>query len=252
MAKKKEVLSCAEVLAELEANGTAQARKTYRNHGVTGDLFGVSYTFLKKLHKRVGTDHALALELWESGNHDARVFACWVADGELTTVKQLEAWAREVDNNALTYEITSLTQDTRHAARLAHKWIGMKSGWRPSIGWGVAGRLALQPDRAIEEGGLEDSAIAGLLERIETGIHGESNQTRHNMNAALIAIGCRPGWMTKALATAKRVGKVEVDYGKTSCKVNDAAEKIKKTVAHYKAKGKRVIDGTAGKRRRHC
>ena len=55
---------------------SAQARKTYRNAGIQGELFGVCYAFLKKLHKRVKTDHELALALWDTEVIDARIFAC--------------------------------------------------------------------------------------------------------------------------------------------------------------------------------
>lgn len=252
MARTKEPLDLAAVMAELKANGTDQNRKVYRNHGVLGDAFGVSYAFLKKLHKRVGTDHDLALLLWATGNHDARVFACWVAEAKRVTMAQLESFARDVDNQVLGYEVVSLAQDTDFAARLMRKWIAQKGEWRSSLGWGVAGRLVMQPARPVAEGGLDEAEVGELLERLEAGIHAAPNHTRHNRNAALIAIGCRPGWKTKALATARRIGKLEVDYGKTSCKVDDAAAKIQKTLAHYAAKGKLPTAGAAGRRRRHC
>jgi hypothetical protein len=53
------------------------------------------------------------------------------------------------------------------------------------------------------------------------------------MNMALIAIGVRSAGLRKlALAAAKRIGKVEVDHGDTSCKTPDAAAYIAKTVDH--------------------
>lgn len=252
MARTKENLGLSAVLAELKANGTSQNVKIFRNHGVQGELLGVSYTFLKKLHKRVGTDHDLALQLWATGIHDARVFACWVADSERVTMGQLESFAREVDSHAIAYEVVSLAQDTDFAPRLMRKWLGMKAEWRACLGWSVLARLAMQPARPLTEGGLDEAEIGELLVRLEAGIHAAPNRTRHDMNAALIAIGCRPGWQKKATAAARRIGKVEVDYGKTSCKVNDAATKIQKTVEKYKAKGKLPTDGAAGQRRRHC
>jgi hypothetical protein len=72
------------------------------------------------------------------------------------------------------------------------------------------------------------------------------------MNGAVIGIGCWPKWKTKAIRTAKRIGKIEIDYGATSCSVTDAAASIEKTVGHYAKKGQVPTDGTAGKRRRHC
>jgi hypothetical protein len=60
-------------MAELARLGTAQNRKVYRRHGVGEPLFGVSYGNLRNLAKRIRVDQDLARELWDSGNHDARV-----------------------------------------------------------------------------------------------------------------------------------------------------------------------------------
>jgi hypothetical protein len=52
------------------------------------------------------------------------------------------------------------------------------------------------------------------------------------MNGALIAIGLRnPRLEKKAVAAAKRIGKVEVDHGETSCETPDAAAYIAKAKA---------------------
>ena len=60
------------------------------------------------------------------------------------------------------------------------------------------------------------------------------------MNNALIAIGIRNARLEKlAIAAARRIGKVEVDHGETSCKTNDAEAYIKKTKEHRKTKAKK-------------
>ena len=71
-----------QALAKLKALGTAQNRKVYARHGVTREAFGVSYANLGKLVREIKVDHELALGLWKSGNHDARVLATMVADPE--------------------------------------------------------------------------------------------------------------------------------------------------------------------------
>ena len=68
------------VIQELEELGTEQNRKIYRRHGVREDLFGVSFGNIRKLQKKIKTDHSLARELWATGNHDARILATMVAD----------------------------------------------------------------------------------------------------------------------------------------------------------------------------
>ena len=68
------------VMAQLAAAGTAQNRKVYARHGAAEPMFGVSYAELGRIAKPIKTNHALAVELWDSGNHDARVLALRVAD----------------------------------------------------------------------------------------------------------------------------------------------------------------------------
>jgi hypothetical protein len=244
-------------------NGSAQTRKTYRNAGIRSEMFGVSYAFLKKLHKRVGTDHEVALALWDTGILDARLFACWVADAEKTTIKLLETWARDESEPALAGELAAFAQDTDLAAGRMRKWIGMKSAYRTTLGWSIAGRLVMQPGRGPDQGGVTEDDVADLLERIENGLQNVPDKTRYVMNSGVAcptadavgtttAIGCRPGWMKKAIAVARKVGKVDVDFGNRSCKVKDAASTIKQTVEHYKKQGKGPTDGTGGQRRRHC
>ena len=252
MARIRGGLGFAEVMAELEANGSARTRKTYRNAGIRGEVFGVSYAFLKKLHKRVKVDHPLALKLWDTKIVDARIFACWVADAEKTTVKLLETWARDESEPHLAGELAAFVQDTDLAAGRMRKWIAMKSTYRRTLGWHIASRLIMQPKRGADDGGLDEGDVADLLERIEHGLQAAPNSTRHVMNNALISIGCRPGWMRKAIAVARKIGKVDVDFGSRSCQVKDAATTIKQTVEHYRKQGKSPTDGTAGLRRRHC
>ena len=40
----------------------------------------MSVNTLRTLARRLGTDHELALALWATGNHEARLLACFVED----------------------------------------------------------------------------------------------------------------------------------------------------------------------------
>src|SRR6185503_19234980 len=73
-------MGLAETMRALEKAGSAQTRKTYLRHGAQEPLFGVSFATLKTLVKKIGVDHELALELWDTGNSDARVLAMKIAD----------------------------------------------------------------------------------------------------------------------------------------------------------------------------
>lgn len=81
--------------------------------------------------------------------------------------------------------------------------------------------------------------FATLLKTIERDIHGAPNHVRQAMNGALIAIGLRNTKLEKlAVAAAKRIGKVEVDHGDTSCQTPDAVAYIAKTKARRAGNGK--------------
>ena len=68
------------VMKQLKAGGSATTIDLYKRHGLPGATFGTSYAALKALERRVADDTELALKLWASGNHDARVFACWIVE----------------------------------------------------------------------------------------------------------------------------------------------------------------------------
>ena len=103
---------CEETLARLEELGTPQNRKVYPRHGVKGPLFGVSYANLRKLAKRLAPDHRLAVELWSSGNHDARVLAAMVDDPSRISEQTLRDRLADVDNYVLADALASLVGRT--------------------------------------------------------------------------------------------------------------------------------------------
>ena len=88
-----------------------------------------------------------------------------------------------------------------------------------------------------QNNGLPDAYFEKYLGVIESKIASDKNWVKYAMNNALINIGVRnPQLERKAIAVAKRIGKVEVDHGETACKTPDAVPYIKKTIAYRKKK----------------
>jgi 3-methyladenine DNA glycosylase AlkD len=218
------------VMKELEAAGTAQNRKVYARHGVPADkMFGVSYANLYALQKKIKTDQTLADQLWASDNHDAQVLATLIADPATMTDKQVEDWAKQMDNPPLVGMFTQFLRKSPLARKKADKWNKSKNEYLEQAGWALIACLALD-DPALPDGYFES-----YLAIIETDIHKRRNRTRYQMNGALIAIGCRNEALEQqALAVAAKIGKVEVDHGETNCKTPDAAEYIRKTQFRHK------------------
>lgn len=224
-------LSLAETMRALEDAGTEQTRTTWKRHGAVEPMFGVSFAVLKTLVKRIGVDHELALALWSTKNHDARTLALKVADPARITPAVLDRWARERRARMCGGYLAMLAAESPHGAAKARAWFASSDATLRAQAWVLTGFLA-SLDETIPDAWFEER-----IARIETSIHSAPNDERDVMNMALITIGGRNAALRKrATAAAKRIGKVEVDHGDTSCKTPDAVTYIEKMWAHAAAK----------------
>jgi 3-methyladenine DNA glycosylase AlkD len=225
-------MNFAEVMQALEEMGTAQNRKIYARHGVGGKMFGVSMANLKTFQKRIKKDQALAEQLWQSGNHDARYLATLIANPNQVNETLLDAWVRELDNYVIADAFTDLAAQTACARDKAAQWSGNHAEYVSRAGWHLLAQLAMK------DANLPDDFFIPYLGIIQSEIHQRPNRARQGMNNALIAIGIRnPALMKKALEVAEIIGEVQVDHGETNCKTNFAPEYIQRSVAHKQSKG---------------
>ena len=220
------------VMAELAKAGSEQTRKTYRRHGAEEPMFGVSFATLKVLVKRIGVDHSLAIGLWGTKNHDARVLALKVADPASVSAAELDRFASEMRARMCGTYAAMLAAESPHGASTAREWLAARDERLRATAWALVGCMA-NLDTATD-----DEWFASQIARIERSIHTAPNAEREAMNLALIQIGGRSAALRKAaLAAAKRIGKVEVDHGDTACKTPDATAYLEKTWAHAESKG---------------
>jgi 3-methyladenine DNA glycosylase AlkD len=213
-------MELAQAMAALEAAGTEHNRRVYPRHGVKGALFGVSHASLDNLKKQIKIDHALALDLWATGNHDARVLAARIADPARITAKVADLWAKQCDNYIVVEAFAKALARSPVAESRAMAWKDKKGEWIAGLAWATFANMAML-------GRLDVPTGRQLLRQIEREIHDRPNRVRHEMNGCVIAIGvaiqeCRQA----ALATADEVGTVYVDHGETGCKTPDAHEYI--------------------------
>lgn len=206
----------AEALARLEAAGTEQNRKIYRRHGASDPLFGVSFAVLDALAKEARRDQALATALWASGNYDARILACKVADPAVIGEAVLDAWLDEMAVYVLVDVFTgAVASKVPGVVARADRWSAGPRDWTAQAGWDLVSHLAL--DNAVDPA-PGDAWFQARVARIEREIAGAGNRTRHAMNMCLCAIGGRSEDLRAvAEAAAARIGPVTVDHGQTGC-----------------------------------
>jgi 3-methyladenine DNA glycosylase AlkD len=213
-----------DVVEELRVLGTEGYRKVLRNHGVPDPLFGVKVEHLKKIEKRVKKNYRLALDLYDTGIYDARYLAGLIADETQMTETDLRHWLATADCGAVCeYVVARVAAETEHGRDLAREWIDAADENAASTGWATLASIV----SITEDADLDLDELKGLLERVGTSIHAQPNRVRYAMNGFVIAAGCSVKALTAlAIKTGKAVGEVEVDMGKTACKVPFAPDYI--------------------------
>ena len=231
-------MTAADVMAELEALGNEQTKKTLLRHGAREPVFGVKVGDLKVIVRRVKVDHKLALELYATGNSDAMYLAGLIADPQAMSKADLNRWVKAAYWPWLgEYTVPWVASESRFAVELATTWMNAKPAGTRAAGWSTyASRVAVTPDADLD---LDE--VAGLLDRVRRDLPAAPDRVKYTMNGFVIAVGGYvPPLTAAARATATAVGPVSVDAGDTACRVPDA-------LGHIAAMAAR---GTLGRKRK--
>jgi 3-methyladenine DNA glycosylase AlkD len=191
-----------DVLAWLERRGTrANVRGMARYGIVARKAVGVSMGTMQTLQKRIGTDHDLAVKLWESGWHEARLLAAMVGDPARVTRREMNAWAADFENWADCDTVCfKLWDRTPLAWEKARQWATSPRELVKRAGFALMACLALH-DKAAP-----DRPFLAFLPLIEKGARDERNFVKKGVSWALRSIGRRNRALhTAALALARRL-----------------------------------------------
>lgn len=176
------------VLGYLRAREDPEARTGMARVGIDTSraLGGTSVPALRSMARRIGKDHALALELWATGIHEARLLATMVDDPRAVTGAQMEAWVRGFDSWDLVDQCCgNLFDRTPHAHRKAVDWSARREEFVKRAGFALMACLAVHDVSAIDED------FEALLPIIEREAADRRNLVRKAVNWALRQIGKR-------------------------------------------------------------
>jgi 3-methyladenine DNA glycosylase AlkD len=106
------------------------------------NTFGVSIPILRRMAKESGRNHSLALELWESRVHEARVLASMIDVPEEVTATQMERWVSDFDSWDVCDQCCSnLFDKTPMAHRKAVEWSSRKEEFVKRAGFALMAAL---------------------------------------------------------------------------------------------------------------
>ncbi|MEO8482373.1 MAG: DNA alkylation repair protein [Acidobacteriota bacterium] len=192
----------ADVLAWLRHRGSRRNVEGMARFAIHSEkAFGVSMATMKPLASRLRPNHDLALQLWESGWHEARMLATLIDDPARVTVTQMNAWARDFDNWAVC--------DTA----CFHLFDRTPLVWKVLARWAASPRefvkraaFALVASLALHDRDTSDDAFVALLPTIERAAADDRNFVKKGVNWALRSVGERsPFTHTAALTLARRL-----------------------------------------------
>jgi 3-methyladenine DNA glycosylase AlkD len=195
-------------------------------HGIKEPFFGVKIEHLKTIQKKVKKDYELAKGLYATGNADAMYLAGLIADDAAMTKDDLNTWVKQaISNNISEYTVPWVAAEGHHGWELANNWINDSHEHIAAAGWNTLSNIvALKADSE-----LDIPALKLLMKRVEETIRTSLNRVRYTMNGFLISAGAYvPALTEDAIATAQKIGSVDVEMNGTACKVPAVKDYIQK------------------------
>ena len=215
-----------EILATLKKAGKPQTAAIYKHHGSGDNVFGVLTSDIAKLRKKIKVDHVLAAELWKTGNAEARILSLQVSDPNRLTQADANRLLKDGPAHYVGCYLADLVARSPIAGKTMRAWMKSPDESTREMGYGILSFLLKDDPDSISEAYAEK-----VLVTIEKEIHRSPNWARYAMNGALISIGVfKPSLSRKAIEAARRIGRVEVDHGETTCKTPEAVAYIEKAV----------------------
>lgn len=195
-----------EIVERLKLLGKPEIIESMSRFGITTPKsFGVSTPVLKQfareVKKQADDRHLLALELWETGNYDARAVAFLIDDPQKVTSKQMDAWAADFDNWAtVDGACCYLFCRTPFAYGKVLEWCDRDEEFVKRAAFSLIAYLAVHDKKA------DDDKLAAFLPVIEKHSDDDRNFVRKAVNWALRQIGKRNLQLNKlAIQAAERI-----------------------------------------------
>jgi 3-methyladenine DNA glycosylase AlkD len=190
-----------EILAQLESLGDEARRKHNAKAGAPDNQFGVKLGDLRALAKKLKTNHALALELWETGNVEAQLLATLIMKPKELPAKELDKLTRSTTCSQVADWLNSyVVAEHPEKDALREKWMKDKDRWAARAGWNLTASR-------INKKNAGDLDLEALLDRIEKEMPKAKPEVQWTMNNTLGAIGIHhPKLRKRAVAIGEKIG----------------------------------------------
>ena len=194
-----------ETLEQLKALIDERTRTHNMKKGVGENQYGVKLGDIRKLAKKIKTNHVLALELWKTENFDAQMLAMLIIRPKELTSDELDAMVRSVKYERVADWINSYVVKLHpENETLRQKWMMDENPMAARAGWNLTSQRVIKKPEMVD--------IPALLDRIENEMSTAAPEAQWTMNFSLVEIGVNhPEHRLRAIEIGEKLG-VYSDY----------------------------------------
>ncbi len=179
--------------------------------------FGIGLTQLRKLAKKVGKNHDLAMELWDSEYYDAKVISILIDDPKLITLKQMEKQVKDIDFGFMVHVFSACGAPVTKLSsidKIAAEWVESSDSIKRRCAYGFLYELS----KSKKKSAPNDDYFLKHINHMDNIYASEDKSVYMSIGAALMGIGKRNAKLNQAaIKVAKTIGSIPVESGKTKC-----------------------------------
>ena len=194
-----------EVIARLKAEANPDNVAGMARYGIsTTNTLGISIYTLRKIAKELKKDHELALKLWNSGFHEARILASFIDEPEKVTEAQLERWVKDFDSWDVCDQVSAFISKTPYVAKKIYEWSVSEAEFVKRTAFSLIAGISWHDKKMADE---EFEPFFVLIKKATTD---ERNFVKKAVNWALRNIGKRNMLLNRrAIEVAQEIQKMD-------------------------------------------
>ena len=210
-----------QVISELKKQYNKRNIEGMARFGINVDnAFGVSAPMMKAIAKKIGKNHELALQLWDSGYHEAKHISAMIDDPKMVTKSQMNKWVRDFNSwDICDGTCSNLFRKTPFAIEKIFEWVENKNEFIRRAGFSLIVYVA------VHHKTRDDKEFLEFFPYIKKHSTDERNFVKKAVNWALRQIGKRSFFLNeKALKLAREI--VELDSKSARWIAKDAIREL--------------------------
>jgi 3-methyladenine DNA glycosylase AlkD len=190
---------CSDIVARLESLRSEENVDGMKRYGVTGRAYGIRIPDLRAIARDIGSDHDLAMALWNHPARETRILASMIDEPEAVTRYQMERWVSSFD----TWEICdqccmNLFRKTCEAPAMALLWSQQEGQYVRRAGYVLMATLAVHRKDA------DEVFFTRFFPAIMQGADDERRHVKQAVSWALRQIGKRDRELNEAAISVAR------------------------------------------------